>query len=217
MEETRRSATRPRVLLADDHAVVAEALRVLLDKSFDVIGVVADGRALLVEAPKLKPDIVVLDIGMPLLNGLDAAVRLKSLLPTVKFVFLTMKVDPNLAAAALDLGAIGYVLKHSAASELVKAMSEVLHGKSYVSSKVQSENWAVRKGRAQQFSKELTPRQREVVQLLAEGRPMKEIADILKVSEKTVMFHKYHIMESFNLKSNAELVLFALKQGLISA
>jgi DNA-binding NarL/FixJ family response regulator len=217
MEETRRSATRPRVLLADDHAVVAEALRVLLDKSFDVIGVVADGRALLVEAPKLKPDIVVLDIGMPLLNGLDAAVRLKSLLPTVKFVFLTMKDDPNLAAAALDLGAIGYVLKHSAASELVKAMSEVLHGKSYVSSKVQSENWAVRKGRAQQFSKELTPRQREVVQLLAEGRPMKEIADILKVSEKTVMFHKYHIMESFNLKSNAELVLFALKQGLISA
>jgi DNA-binding NarL/FixJ family response regulator len=217
MEETRRSATRPRVLLADDHAVVAEALRVLLDKSFDVIGVVADGRALLVEAPKLKPDIVVLDIGMPLLNGLDAAVRLKSLLPSVKFVFLTMKDDPNLAAAALDLGAIGYVLKHSAASELVKAMSEVLHGKSYVSSKVQSENWAVRKGRAQQFSKELTPRQREVVQLLAEGRPMKEIADILKVSEKTVMFHKYHIMESFNLKSNAELVLFALKQGLISA
>jgi DNA-binding NarL/FixJ family response regulator len=217
MEETRRSATRPRVLLADDHAVVAEALRVLLDKNFDVIGVVADGRALLAEAPKLKPDIVVLDIGMPSLNGLDAAVRLKTLLPAVKLVFLTMKDDPNLAAAALDLGAVGYVLKHSAASELVKAMFEVLRGKSYVSSKVQSDNWAVRKARAQQFAKELTPRQREVVQLLAEGRPMKEIADILKVSEKTVMFHKYHIMESFNLKSNADLVLFALKQGLISA
>ena len=217
MEENRRSTTRPRVLLADDHALVAEALRVLLDKNFDVIGVVADGRALLAEAPKLKPDIVVLDIGMPSLNGLDAAVRLKVLLPAVKLVFLTMKDDPNLAAAALDLGAVGYVLKHSAASELVKAMSEVLRGKSYVSSRVQSDNWAVRKARAQQFSKELTPRQREVVQLLAEGRPMKEIADILKVSEKTVMFHKYHIMESFNLKSNAELVLFALKQGLISA
>lgn len=216
MEENRRSTTRPRVLLADDHALVAEALRVLLDKNFDVIGVVADGRALLAEAPKLKPDIVVLDIGMPSLNGLDAAVRLKVLLPAVKLVFLTMKDDPNLAAAALDLGAVGYVLKHSAASELVKAMSEVLRGKSYVSSRVQSDNWAVRKARAQQFSKELTPRQREVVQLLAEGRPMKEIADILKVSEKTVMFHKYHIMESFNLKSNAELVLFALKQGLIS-
>ena len=217
MEENRRSTTRTRVLLADDHSLVAEALRVLLDKNFDVIGVVADGRALLTEAPKLKPDIVVLDIGMPSLNGLDAAVRLKTLLPTVKLVFLTMKDDPNLAAAALDLGAVGYVLKHSAASELVKAMSEVMRGKSYVSSKVQSENWAIRKARAQQFSKELTPRQREVVQLLAEGRPMKEIADILKVSEKTVMFHKYHIMESFNLKSNAELVLFALKQGLISA
>ena len=208
---------RPRVLLADDHALVAEALRSLLEKSFDVIGVVSDGRALLSEATKMKPDIVVVDVGMPLLNGLDAAQRLKQLLPSVKLVFLTMKDDPNLAAAALNLGAVGYVLKHSASSELIMAMSEVLHGRSYVTPKVQSENWAVRKVRAQQFSKELTPRQRDVVQLLAEGRPMKEIADILKVSEKTVMFHKYHIMDSFNLKNNAELVLFALKHGLISA
>jgi DNA-binding NarL/FixJ family response regulator len=128
-----------------------------------------------------------------------------------------MKDDPNLAAAALNLGTIGYVLKHSAASELLKAISEVLRGKSYVTPKLKPENWAVREARAQQFSKSLTPRQREVLQLLAEGRPMKEIADILKVSEKTIMFHKYHIMESFNLTSNAELVLFALKNGLISA
>jgi DNA-binding NarL/FixJ family response regulator len=217
MPDVNRSPTRQRILLADDHAIVGEALRSLLSESYDVVGIVPDGRALLAEATKLRPDVIVLDIGMPLLNGLDAAIRLKELLPSAKLVFLTMKDDPNLAAAALNLGTIGYVLKHSAASELLKAISEVLRGKSYVTPKLKPENWAVREARAQQFSKSLTPRQREVLQLLAEGRPMKEIADILKVSEKTIMFHKYHIMESFNLKSNAELVLFALKNGLISA
>jgi DNA-binding NarL/FixJ family response regulator len=217
MEGLKRLPTRQRILLADDHATVVEALRSLLSEIYDVVGIVPDGRALLAEAIKLRPDVIVLDIGMPLLNGLDAAVRLKELLPSAKLVFLTMKDDPNLAAAALNLGTIGYVLKHSAASELLKAISEVLRGKSYVTPKLKPENWAVREARAQQFSKSLTPRQREVLQLLAEGRPMKEIADILKVSEKTIMFHKYHIMESFNLKSNAELVLFALKNGLISA
>ena len=217
MQDLKRSATRHRILLADDHAIVVEALRSLLSESYDVVGIVPDGRALLAEAIKLRPDVIVLDIGMPLLNGLDAGERLKQLLPSVKLVFLTMKDDPNLAAAALNLGTVGYVLKHSAASELLKAISEVLCGHSYVTPKLKPENWAVREARAQQFSKGLTPRQREVLQLLAEGRPMKEIADVLKVSEKTIMFHKYHIMESFNLKSNAELVLFALKNGLISA
>ena len=217
MQDLKRSPTRHRILLADDHAIVVEALRSLLSESYDVVGVVPDGRALLAEATKLTPDVIVLDVGMPLLNGLDAGERLKKLLPNVKLVFLTMKDDPNLAAAALNLGTVGYVLKHSAASELLKAISEVLRGRSYVTPKLKPENWAVREARAQQFSKGLTPRQREVLQLLAEGRPMKEIADILKVSEKTIMFHKYHIMESFNLKSNAELVLFALKNGLISA
>jgi DNA-binding NarL/FixJ family response regulator len=217
MQDLKRSPTRHRILLADDHAIVVEALRSLLSESYDVVGVVPDGRALLAEATKLTPDVIVLDVGMPLLNGLDAGERLKKLLPSVKLVFLTMKDDPNLAAAALNLGTVGYVLKHSAASELLKAISEVLRGRSYVTPKLKPENWAVREARAQQFSKGLTPRQREVLQLLAEGRPMKEIADILKVSEKTTMFHKYHIMDSFNLKSNAELVLFALKNGLISA
>jgi DNA-binding NarL/FixJ family response regulator len=158
-----------------------------------------------------------LDIGMPLLNGLDAAERLISSLPQTKFVFLTMKDDPNLAAAALKLGTVGYVLKHTAASELLKAVSEVLQGRSYVTAKLRAENWAVSETRARQFSKKLTRRQQEVVQLLAEGRPMKEVADILKISEKTVMFHKYHIMQSFNLKSNADVVLFALKRHLISS
>src|SRR6516164_8475860 len=138
-----QSTTRPRVLIADDHSIVAEGLRSVLEKSCEVIGIVQDGRQLLVEAPKLKPDVIVLDIGMPLLNGLDAAEQLQPLLPGVKLVFLTMRDDPNLAAAALDLGAVGYVLKHSAASELLKAVTEVLQGKSYVTPKLRAENWAV--------------------------------------------------------------------------
>jgi DNA-binding NarL/FixJ family response regulator len=217
MQGLHQSTIRSRVLIADDHSVVAEGLRSLLEKRYDVIGIVQDGRELLLEAPKLNPHVIVLDIGMPLLNGLDAGERLRSSLPNVKLVFLTMNDDPNLAAAALNLGAVGYVLKHAAASELLKAVSEVLQGRSYVTTKLRAENWAVRKARARQFSKELTSRQQEVLQLLAEGRPMKEVAVILKVSEKTIMFHKYHIMESFNLKNNADLVLFALKHHLISS
>jgi DNA-binding NarL/FixJ family response regulator len=216
MIDTNKSS-RVRILLADDHAMVVEGLCALLEKSYDVVGVVADGRALVTEAPKLRPDVVVVDVSMPSLNGLDAATRLKTVLPDVKLVFLTMRDDPNLAAAALCLGAVGYVLKHSAASELTTAISAVLQGKSYVTPKLRPENWAVRDARAQQYSKELTPRQRDVLQLLAEGRPMKEIAGILEVSEKTIMFHKYHIMQEFGLKNNAEIVLFALKQHLIPA
>ena len=217
MQELYQSTNRLRVLIADDHSVVAEGLRSLLEKRYDVVGIVGDGRELLVKAPELKPDVIVLDIGMPLLNGLDAAERLKSCLPQAKLVFLTMNDDPNLAAAALNLGAVGYVLKHAAASELLKAVSEVLQGRAYVTAKLHAENWAVREARARQFSKELTRRQQDVLQLLAEGRPMKEVADILKLSEKTVMFHKYNIMQAFNLKNNAELVLFALKHHLISS
>lgn len=216
MQALEQSTVRTRILIADDHSVVAEGIRSLLEKRYDVIGIVRDGRELLVEAPKLNPRVIVLDIGMPLLNGLDAAERLRSTLPNVKLVFLTMKDDPNLAAAALNLGAVGYVLKQAAASELLKAVSEVLQGRSYITPKLRAENWAIRGVRARQFSKELTARQLEVLQLLAEGRPMKQVADILKVSEKTVMFHKYHIMESFHLKNNTELILFALKHHLIS-
>jgi DNA-binding NarL/FixJ family response regulator len=207
---------RPRVLIADDHSIVAEGLRSILDKSCEVVGIVRDGRQLLIDAAKLKPDVIVLDVGMPLLNGLDAAKRLRPLLPSVKIVFLTMKDDPNLAAAALDLGAVGYVLKHSAASELLKAVAEVLQGNSYVTSRLRVEHLGTKSARARRFSKELSPRQKEVLQLLAEGRPMKEVAEILQLSEKTVMFHKYQIMESFSLKSNADLVLFALEHHLIS-
>jgi DNA-binding NarL/FixJ family response regulator len=217
MRELNQQILRPRVLVADDHGIVAEGIRALLEQTCDVIGIVSDGRELIAEAPKLNPDVIVLDVGMPLLNGLDAAERLKELLPATKFVFLTMQNDANLAAAVLKLGAVGFVLKHAAASELLTAVSQVLGGSAYITPKLRAESWAQRETRARQFSKELTPRQLEVLQLLAEGRPMKEIADILKVSEKTVMFHKYNIMESFNLKNNAELVLFALKHHVISS
>jgi DNA-binding NarL/FixJ family response regulator len=203
MRDPTPSTKRPRVLIADDHCIVAEGLRSLLEKSCEVVGLIQDGRQLLVEAPKLKPDVIVLDISMPLLNGLDAAQRLKQSLPGAKFVFLTTQDDANLAAAALGLGAVGYVLKHAATSELLKAISAVLQGNSYVTPKLRSENRATRETRAKQFVKQLSPRQQKVLQLLTEGRPLKEIADILKVSEKTVMFHKYHIMGLLNLKNNA--------------
>jgi DNA-binding NarL/FixJ family response regulator len=208
--------TRPRVLIADDHSIVADGLRSLIEKEYEVVGIVQDGRELLVAAPRCEPDVIVLDISMPLLNGLDAAERLSKLLPNAKLVFLTMKDDPNLAAAALKMGAVGYVLKNDATTELLKAISEVLHGKQYVTRRLRPENWAVRETRAKNVSKELTPRQQEVLQLIAEGRSMKEIAVILSVSEKTVEFHKYHIMETFNLKNNAEMVLFAVKRKVIS-
>ena len=216
METIPPSTSRPRILIADDHAIFAEALRVYLEKTFAVIGVVADGRAMLQEAIRLRPDVIVADVSMPLLNGLDAARRIREQVPKVRFVFLTMLDDPNLAAAALELERVAFVLKRSGGQELLKAIEEILHGRSYVTPKLRPEDWVVAKTRAHQFSKELTRRQCDFVQLFAEGRPMKEIAAILNLSEKTVEFHKHHIMEAFGLKSNAALVLFALKRGLIS-
>lgn len=159
MSDSSHPMMRPRLLIADDHGIEAEGLRSLLERNYDVIGVVQDGRQLLAEAPRLKPDVIVLDIGMPQLNGLDAGERLKSSCPAAKLVFLTMKDDANLAAAALKLGAVGYVLKHAAASELLEAVSAVLQGRSYVTAKLRPENWAIREARARQFSKDLTPRQ----------------------------------------------------------
>ena len=181
-----------------------------------MVGVVPDGRAMIEDAIKLRPDVVIVDVGMPRLNGLDAAKRIKEQAPEVKFIFLTMQDDPNLAAAALELGPVAFVLKHSAGPELLKAIELVLQGKSYVTPKLRAEDWVATKARARQYSRDMTARQRDVVQLFAEGRSMKEIAGLLDLSEKTVEFHKHHIMESFHLRSNADLVLFALKHGLIS-
>jgi DNA-binding NarL/FixJ family response regulator len=210
------SARATRLLIADDHAIFAEALRLYLEKTYTVAGMVLDGRAMVSEAIRLQPDLIVVDIGMPLLNGLDAARRIKLQAPNIKFIFLTMHDDPNLAAAALGLGPIGFVLKHSTGQELQKAIDQVLHGKPYLTPKLRAVDWVQTKARARQFFTEMTPRQRDIVQLLAEGRPNKEVASLLDISEKTVEFHKHHLRESFNLSSNADLVLFALKQGLIS-
>lgn len=216
MGKTTTGKSRPRFLIADDHAIFAEALRAVLEEEYSVLGVVTDGRAMVAEAARLKPDVIVVDVGMPFLNGLDAARRVREQAPDTKFVFLTMQDDPNLAAAALELGAIAFVLKHSGKQELFQAIDHVLHDRSYLTPKLRAEDWVAAKARARQYSKDLTPRQREVAQMCAEGRPIKEIAWRLGLSEKTVEFHKHHIMEAFNLRSNAELVLFALKLGLIS-
>ena len=210
------ASSRARILLAEDHAVVAEGLKLLIEKSHNVIGIVANGRALVTEAAKAQPDLIVLDIGMPLLNGMDAARRIRERLPKVKIVFLTMQENPNLAAAAMQLGSVGFVIKHSAGSELLRAIDQVLSGRNYLTPKLKSDDWVVMKRRQAQFGKEMTDRQREILQLCAEGRSIKEVAWLLNLSVKTVEFHKYHIMELFELKNIADLVLFALEQGLIT-
>jgi len=212
----RSNGSRPRFLIADDHAVFADALRVYLERMYPVVGVVSDGRSLIEEALRLTPDVIIVDVAMPLLNGLDATRRIMSQVSTIKFVFLTMRDDANLAAAALELGPIAFVLKHSTGLELLKAIDHVMHGKSYVTPKLRAEDWTAAKTRARQFSKDLTTRQRDIVQLFGEGRSIKEIAGLLNLSDKTVEFHKHHIMQVFNLRNNAELILFALKRGLIS-
>lgn len=216
MERTTGDRSHPRLLLADDHAIFSEALRLYLEKDFDMVGVVSDGRALVDEAIRIKPDVIIVDVGMPLLNGLDAARRIRELVPATKFVFLTMQDDRNLAAAALELGPVAFVLKHSAGSELLEAINEVIRGHSYLTPKLRAADWVEAKVRARQYFKDLTPRQRDIVQLYAEGRPIKEIAGFLHLSEKTVEFHKHHIMTAFDLRNNADLVLFALSQGLIA-
>src|SRR5258707_12472054 len=216
MEKLIGGRSHPRVLLADDHAIFSDALRVYLEKDFDIVCIVSDGRTLVDEAIRIKPDVIIADVGMPLLNGLDAGRRIKELAPKIKFIFLTMQDDANLAAAALELGPVAFVLKHSAGPELREAINEVMRGHSYLTPKLRAADWVEAKARARQFSKDMTPRQRDIVQLFGEGRPMKEIAGFLHLSEKTVEFHKHHIMVAFNIKNNADLVLFALSQGLIA-
>jgi DNA-binding NarL/FixJ family response regulator len=216
MEKIPSNRSRPRCLIADDHVIFSDALQAYLSTTLEIVGVVPDGRTLVAEAIRLRPEIVIVDVGMPLLNGLDAAHRIKEQASKVKFVFLTMRDDPNLAAAALELGPIAFVLKHSAGSELLQAIEQVLRGQSYLTPKLRASDWVEAKVRAKQFSTEMTPRQKDIVQLLAEGRSMKEIAGVLQLSQKTVEFHKHHIMTSFNFKSNVDLVLFALNRGLIA-
>jgi len=209
---------RPRVLLADDHRMVAEALKSLLTAEFDLVGVVEDGRELVEAAGKLKPDVIVADVTMPHLNGIDALVQLRQGGDRVPVVFLTMHRDATFARRALDAGAAGFVLKHSAPAELVTAIRAALAGKTYLTPQLAGEVLgAMRQGpdRTGDPVGSLTPRQREVLQLLAEGRSAKEIASSLAISTRTVEFHKYQMMEALGLHSNAELIHFAIKHGLV--
>lgn len=206
--------TRPRVLLADDHRLLREAFARLLDSDCDVVGAVGDGRALLDAAPGLRPDVVVLDVAMPQLNGLDAARQLRHRLPDVRIVFLTVSEDPDVAAEAFRAGASGYLLKNSAASELIQAIREVMAGRSYVTPLVTRGLVDALLNARERVPKavDLSPRQREVLQLLAEGHTMKEIASILKITPRTVAFHKYSMMEVLGLRSNAELIQYAARR-----
>jgi DNA-binding NarL/FixJ family response regulator len=212
------TAHRPRVLLADDHLLVAEALKSLLKTEFDLVGVVEDGRALVEAARTLRPDVIVADITMPHLNGIDALVHLRQSGDQVPVVFLTMHQDVSFALRALDAGASGFVLKHSASAELVSAIHAALEGKTYLTPRLAGEVLESMKkqpvkGRDQLAS--LTPRQREVLQLLAEGRAAKQIAASLAISVRTVEFHKVQLMEALGLHTNAELIHFAIKNGLV--
>ena len=209
--------TKARILLADDHTLVAEAFKRLLEPEFEVVGTVGDGRALLRAAAELKPDLVLVDLNMPLLNGLDASEQLKQSLPRVKIIVLTMNEDPEIAAETMEKWASGYLLKKSAGSELLKAVRDVLRGDRYIAPALREamEEMASREFRPDS-ARALTARQREVLQLLAEGHTMKEAAAILNVATRTIAFHKYRIMQDFGLENNSDLVRFAMKQGLIN-
>ncbi len=208
--------TRPRILMADDHAMLLDAFRALLEPEFDVVGTVSDGRALLEEFSRLDPDVVLLDIAMPLLNGLDAGRQLKAQRKSVKLIYLTMNPNPDLAGEALRLGASGYVLKSSVAQELKQAIHEALLGRTYITPLIARD--VVGSLIDHQAGRhELTMRQREVLQLLAEGRSMKEVGAILNLTARTVAFHKYRMMEQLGVKTSAELVRFAVKQRIVGA
>jgi DNA-binding NarL/FixJ family response regulator len=210
---------RARIVLADDHNLLLEAFELMLQPHFDVVGTFANGSELVNGAPALNPEVIVLDVGMPIMNGLIAGQRLRRLMPGVELIYITMNDDPDLAAEAFRLGAAGYLLKSSAASELILAINEALQGRSYVTpsmtkgmvgSLIQSLN-------RNKTRPELTLRQREVLQLLVEGRSMKEVAFLLNVTPRTVALHKYTMMEQLQLKSSAELIQFALNSSLVAA
>ncbi len=210
---------KTRVILADDHQLILDALKNLLEPEFDIVGTFSDGHALVEGAPALKPSAIVLDIGMPTMNGLIAGQRLRQSLPNVKLIYLTMNHDPDLAAEAFRLGAKGYLLKSSAGSELVDAIRTVVRGGSYVTPLMTEDvlGSIVNHFKNLKSTNHLTQRQKEVLQLLAEGRSMKEAAYILNLSPRTVAFHKYTMMEHLHIKSSAELVQYAMNSQLLAA
>ena len=206
----------PRVLLADDHNLLLGAFEKLLAPECEIVGTASDGRTLVAEAQRLKPDVVILDIAMPLLNGLDAGRQIKQLQKSVKLVFVTMNEDSDLAAEAFRAGASAYLLKRSAASELLLAVREVMKGRSYVTPLVtEGLVGSFMDAASRKPSHDLTPRQREVLQLLAEGHSMKQVAALLNVTPRTVAFHKYRMMDQLNIRSSAELIQFAITHHII--
>jgi DNA-binding NarL/FixJ family response regulator len=207
--------TRPRVLLADDHRMVAEGLKGLLTEEFELVGIVEDGRAMVAAARKLRPDVIVADISMPLLNGIDALAPLKQDNPDVRVVFLTMHRDAAYARRALEAGASGFVLKHSAPAELVLAVHAALQGRTFITPDLAAEVFRTAKEKDADPLAAVTPRQREIVQLLAEGKSAKEIAAALSLSARTVEFHKYTLMDALHVENSAELIRFAIKHGLV--
>jgi DNA-binding NarL/FixJ family response regulator len=214
------AGNRPQIMIADDHKFVADACRTLLEPEYDVVATVGDGRALVRIAANLRPQLIIMDIGMPLLNGLDAGCQVKQILPSVKLVILTMNTDPALAAEAIRRGASGYLLKTCAASELILAIREVLKGMLYLSPAIAKERIDILLRQDKEFIDEeqrLTERQREVLQLLTEGKSMKQVAHTLNVSKETVAFHKYRSREILNAKNDVELVQYAVRNHLIAA
>jgi DNA-binding NarL/FixJ family response regulator len=210
---------RTRILLADDHTMICFGLAKLLEPHYDVVGSVEDGRALLKAADELKPDVVLLDIGMPLLNGLDAARELRKRMPCVKLIFLTMESDSYIAAEAFRVGAVAYLLKTSLPEELLRAIHDAMRGVSYVTPEIGRaiEERFIRDPRVLNRPHQLTGRQREVLQMLAEGFSMKEIAYSLQIAHRTVRFHKYRIMEELGITTNSDLVKYAMRHGMTSA
>ena len=208
---------KTRVLLADDHRIFLEGLKGLLEPEFDLVGTVGDGRALVKEAERLHPDVVVADISMPLLNGIDAVRQLKKSDLQIKVVFLTMHPDVSFANLAFEVGASGYVIKSSASDELITAIHAVMTGKTYVTPEIAGEliqNYKKLEPGQKAFKQNLTDRQKEILQLITEGHVTKEIADILCISVRTVERHKYNMMQELKLKTTADLVKYAIKQGI---
>jgi DNA-binding NarL/FixJ family response regulator len=210
---------RTRVILADDHKLILDALKNLIEPEFEVVGTFGDGHALVEGAPDLKAQVIVLDVGMPTMNGISAGQRLKQLMPNIKLIYLTMNQDPDLAAEAFRLGAKGYLLKSSAGSELLDALRAVTRGGSYMTPLMTEDVLGsfVNHFKNLKSTSHLTLRQKEVLQLLAEGRSMKEAAYILNVSPRTVAFHKYTMMEHLHIKTSAQLVQYALNTQLLAA
>ena len=206
----------PRVILADDHSLLLEAFQKLLEGKCEVVGKVLDGHALLREALLCQPDVVVVDVAMPMLNGLEAARQLREKLPNVKLIFLTMNEDPDVAVEAIRSGASAFLLKSSAASELFRAIQDVLKGKSYVTPRIARQMDEALARDHKPKAEILTHRQREVLQLLAEGKSMKEAADCLSVTPRTIAFHKYRAMEELGVKTSAELIRFAVRNRIVA-